>query len=247
MGRLRDRYILRRALQVWRRRIEGFDGLSAPEQEVILSDAASLRAVLNGLPSPKPRAAAALDKPSDVGPANSDWAQRLGLTAERFAPRGSGTESGTAVATGCVLYHDGGPEAALMIGQDSAGAAPFPVVITTMGFTGDFLSLATGLPDEVAHSSHADHIFRLDWNALKGPTTKVYARFNIRSSAGEEEMTRLLNLGEESYVQFPLREFDRTDEDPIEAIWLDLIFADPARITVRFDDLILSRRHAGRV
>lgn len=147
--------------------------------------------------------------------------------------------SGTVLAPGLTLFHDGvrAELTARQVPHD--GALPRAVSIDGLGFDGTFVSLVLDLPGDMVRDTGPTHLLRLDANLSMEREVEVFARLNVTAGPDTDTLVRQAGSGE-TVVEFDLSELP-LEARRVERMWLDLIFDGLQMNAVRVADLRLSR------
>lgn len=181
-------------------------------------------------------------------PPGTDWHWRPAILRGRITPGShAAPDSGLLLGEDMALFHDC-PHRALILRQlrnpKATDLAPYGLVLEVMGFSGSYLSLSVALPDDLGRSLAGHHILRLDAILQADQPITVYGRLNIAQGPNTREILRQLGDPVEGRCS-RMAEFDMGAEglgsQPIDRLWLDLIFEAPSMNAVTLSDAVLSR------
>ena len=178
-------------------------------------------------------------------PAGTDWSWRPELWRGPLAQKGhAAVESRTGLGEDVTVFHDCTvSELTLrqLRNQGGADLAPFGLRLDIFRFDGSFLSLVLDLPDEACVGLKRRHIIRMDVTLELERPIEVYARLNIRHGPNTEQIVHQLPLQtQETFVEFDLA-YSKLNEKRVEAMWVDLIFDNPAMNQAIVRDMTFSR------
>jgi hypothetical protein len=178
--------------------------------------------------------------------AQSDWAHRPQLWTGPIDRVGvTEVPNRTQIGEGASIFHDCTQSEMSIRQVRNHGAedlAPFGLRLDVFGFQGSFVSLVLDLPAEACNGLKRDHLIRLETTIEFENPIEVFARLNLKYGPNTEQVVRELNKKSgDVYVEFDLAYTD-LNERRVEAIWLDLIFEDPAMNQILLKDVTLSRR-----
>jgi hypothetical protein len=186
----------------------------------------------------------ALPLPPDDLRAERLWCPRLWREAAPLPTlRGSGSLRFDAELE---LFHDS-PRPIRGAGQYSApsGAArPFALAIDVGDFAGSYLSLSLTLPRSLSEETRTGHLLAVRmW--LEPQEVRVLARLNLVQGPDRHQVARRMSHGAgPASVEFDLHHSGVRDA-PIDRIWLDVFFEEPAgRYLDCRDMLLIWRRRA---
>lgn len=176
-----------------------------------------------------------------------DWAWRPAPWAAAMTPEEIlGAADGATLTEGVRLFHDC-PLAEIALRQvpagDAGAVAPFALRVEAPRFTGAFLSLAMDLPRAAATDLRRSHIVEVGVHSVPARTHRTFARLNIRQGPNVDRKVSTLRCddGGPLTAAFDLG-FDEVNPVKLEGAWLDLIFERPEGLSVRIDDLRVTRR-----
>lgn len=252
-GRL-SRWLRARAARDWAALAGAAPSLGRGDASRILRDEArllqrSLRDFLRAT-SPKSQAAqetlGALDLPD-----GTDWRWRPTLMVARTWRLGlASPESGRRLGQEMRIWHDGGPNAPLILRQvANTGAidlAPFGVIVESFGFSGSYVSLTFDLPPQAAQGLTRSHILRIETQiGAESGGPGLVARLNITHGPNTDAVVLPMHAPGPGATEVQVTEFDLSalpiNETQISKLWLDLILDHPQMNAVRLRDLIVSR------
>lgn len=166
------------------------------------------------------------------------WQQALNLPA---AP-----ESGSILAPGVKLFHDGGALTGNPTLTQAAGAQPpHPLDLQFAGFDGGYVSLVFDLPKKARAGLLRRHLIGIACR-VRGESALaiVFARINVVCGPNRFQAQRRVPVpqgGGAMLAEFDMQEM-AINERRLDAVWCDLVFSNPADGAVRLYDLILYRR-----
>lgn len=153
--------------------------------------------------------------------------------------------SGTKIAPGLSLFHDG-KTAEVLLRQafaDPDGPAPFAFTVDVLHFDGAFFSLCQQLNEELAKSLSSRDVLVVDIDATMEAPLPLYARVNLMQGPNHREMLAEFafhgQLSGHAHAAFELA-YAQLDETPITAAWLDLILEKPTMNALHIADLRLT-------
>lgn len=237
----------RNGLGQWVRRAETMPALSRGAVARLRSHAAELREVLDRVLFDAERRLLA-DAPAIrpvPWPPGADWAWRPDPWAGPITPHALvAPASATPLAGDVTLFHDGRLAEVLVrqkAGSGAEPAAPFCVVVETLGFDGGFVSLTLELPAEASAGLRRRHILRLDLAAGCEHPLAGFARLNIGQGPEVAQLVQAFHPdGSVRTIEFDLAGID-IDEKRIGRLWIDLILEQPAMNRVTLHDVTASR------
>lgn len=109
-------------------------------------------------------------------------------------------------------------------------------------FAGSFASLAFGLPEQGIRGLGRNDLLRLSIRTQTDVPFKAYARLNLIYGPNSEQITRMIEIGQdESFAEFDIF-YSSFDPDRASDAWIDLIFNDPANRRIVLSDVVILRR-----
>lgn len=153
--------------------------------------------------------------------------------------------SGSALAQGVKLFHDGSDATRLTLAQALSGPAPAPLDLRVAALDGTYVSLVVDLPAAALAGLSRQHLIGVAWGLRSdGAFPIIFARINVVCGPNRHQAQRRLPVREGGGAM--LAEFDMLDlginPRRVDAIWCDLVFSYPPAGTLRIEDLILYRR-----
>ena len=249
IGKLVNRWHLRRVQEHWARQVAVATGIGAPALHRLRTEARAMRRQIDGVLEVAdgrlalPAHGAGLPRM----PIGTDWVWRPDPWRRPLAEVGMiATGPRTPFGDDLALYHDC-PLGEVILRQirnrQEADRAPYGLVLDTFGFQGSFLSLALGLPDVAITGLTARHLIEVQVLMQCEVILPAFARLNLRNGPNVAQVVSALTAGPAGPA---LAEFDLAysgiAQHPVEKVWLDLIFNNPAMTRVNLRDVVVSRR-----
>ena len=244
MPRAIDRFLHRRVMRRIAREAAALEHLGPDGLARTAARAGALSRAAGALARAAGARAAGLGTMADLPdlPARTEW-------AERAAPWHMGGRSacpaatGTGLAPGASLYHDGEADRlGARLWPTPGAAARFGLVIDTTDFTGSYLSVSLALPAAALSGMTSQSLFRAAFDLSMDRPLSAYVRLNVRHGPNTEQLVRALDLERGQMAEeFDLFYADLLPET-VSELWVDLIFERPELTRIDIRDAILSRR-----
>ncbi len=172
-----------------------------------------------------------------VLPAKTQWSYTPRLLENGFGSGITGIVlTGTELAPRVNLHHDGN-DAEMEIGARDGGLE--------MGFghfSGSFLSLALGMPEDGVRGLGRNDLVRIALHSRAAEPFKAYARLNLAYGPNTEQIVRMIDIGtDESFAEFDIF-YSEFDPQRASDAWIDLIFNEPSGRRFTLSDVVILRR-----
>ncbi len=178
-------------------------------------------------------------------PPGTRWSWRPPLWRGPITPKGAvGLSNAEEISPGMKVFHDCAVSELTfrqIRNNREEDLAAFGLRMDVLGFGGSFLSVAIDLPADAAEGLRKRDILSVHALMSIERPAAVFARLNIKCGPNTSQLVEELPLSTRAVaVDFDLAYTDIV-ENRIEAMWLDLIFDEPAMNLIFINDLTFCR------
>ena len=244
---LKDRFMFQRMMSYWTGAAQsaGTTELSALRNE--RQKARQLRGVIDKLlfTAEDRLALPRVGSANFPKPPGTRWSWRPPLWRGPIAPKGAvGLGNAATIGSGLKVFHDCSVSTLTcrqLRNNREEDLAPFGLQMDVLDFDGSFLSVSLDLPQDAAEGLRKRDILRVQVLISVERPAPVFARLNVKCGPNTSQMVEELPLAARDVaVDFDLAYSDIV-ENRIDAMWLDLIFDDPAMNQIVISDLTFCR------
>lgn len=245
--KLRDRYLFQRMMSYWGGAADRADLAELATLRTERQKARQMRGAIDRLlyTAESRLALPRIGSTAFPKPPGTRWSWRPQLWRGPISPKGAvGLKNAASIGPGMKVFHDC-TVSELTFRQfrntREEDLAAFGLKMDVLGFDGSFLSVVIDLPPDAADGLRKRDILRVQALIATERAAPVFARLNIKCGPNTTQMVEELPLAaREVAVDFDMAYSDIV-ENRIDAMWLDLIFDEPAMNQITISDLTFCR------
>lgn len=171
-------------------------------------------------------------------PPKTQWGFTPPLWEHNFGSDVSGNIlTSTEIAPRVNVHHDADSINMIIQGEGPEGGISFDV----KKFTGGFLSLAFGFPDNEAKAIRRHDLIRIAIISKSDNPFEAYVRLNLRHGPNNEQIVRMIEIGKDSFAEFDIF-YSEFEPNRATDAWIDLIVNDPEGRAFTLEQVVILRR-----